>query len=308
MSTLSAFLSNVSLEQPRSFGPLTLFPFEQAQTKGFSYRVLDEALADGSLRVSEISEAGQVPTILVRNFGDEPVLILDGEELAGAKQNRILNLTILVAAKSDLEVPVSCVEQGRWGYRTRKFSASKRALYADLRASKVAQVSKSLALRRSREAKQSEIWRDIASKSSRMGVAAPTGAMADIYDRLDNNLDEATRKLAPSEGETGAIIAINGRIRGMDCFDRPSTYKRLFPKLLGSYALDAFDPHPHGISRDLQTEPQKFITLLREKARVDCYPALGLGTDVRVAAPSVAAAALEVEGKIIHFCAFPLGE
>ena len=48
------------------------------------------------------------------NRGPKPTLIIDGEELVGAKQNRVVNLTILVAAESELIIPVSCVEAGRW--------------------------------------------------------------------------------------------------------------------------------------------------------------------------------------------------
>ena len=49
-------------------------------------------------RVTEVSEAGSVPFIQVANRADRPLLLLDGEELIGAKQNRILNTTVLVEA------------------------------------------------------------------------------------------------------------------------------------------------------------------------------------------------------------------
>jgi hypothetical protein len=52
----------------------------------------------------------------MRNVGDRPALLIDGEHLEGAKQNRVLNVTVLVAARRDTVVPVSCVEQGRWSY------------------------------------------------------------------------------------------------------------------------------------------------------------------------------------------------
>ena len=77
------------------------------------YVTLDEALPRG-LRITEVDEAGSVPELVVENPLDERVLLYDGEELVGAKQNRILNVSVLVEAKSKLTIPVSCVEQGRW--------------------------------------------------------------------------------------------------------------------------------------------------------------------------------------------------
>jgi hypothetical protein len=50
-------------------------------------------------------------------------LLLDGEQLVGAKQNRIPNMIVLVAAQTEVTIPVSCVEQGRWGYQARHRSS-----------------------------------------------------------------------------------------------------------------------------------------------------------------------------------------
>jgi len=55
---------------------------------------------------------GSVPDLLVDNRGDVRVLFLEGEELIGAKQNRILNTSVLVPAHSKIKIPVSCVEPG----------------------------------------------------------------------------------------------------------------------------------------------------------------------------------------------------
>lgn len=62
---------------------------------GQFYLTMKEAMEQGLLTVSKVSEGGNVPELKVSNRGDKPVLLLDGEELAGAKQNRVLNTTML---------------------------------------------------------------------------------------------------------------------------------------------------------------------------------------------------------------------
>ncbi len=87
-------------------------------TEPVAYRPLidqeiEEAVAAGSVVVDEVG-SGIVSRLLLHNLGDRPVLLVDGEQLVGAKQNRILNTTILAPARTKLEIPVACVEQGRW--------------------------------------------------------------------------------------------------------------------------------------------------------------------------------------------------
>jgi len=113
----------ITVGEPICWEGLAVFPlFAQAGGR-LEYRLSDEAMAEGTVSVEEISEAGSVPNLLVENKGSTRVLFLEGEELIGAKQNRILNTTVLVAAGSKTRIPVSCVERGRWGYRSPKFGS-----------------------------------------------------------------------------------------------------------------------------------------------------------------------------------------
>ncbi len=45
-----------------------------------------------------------------KNHTEIPVLILDGSELKGAKQNRIVNISILLKKNFEIIIPVICVE------------------------------------------------------------------------------------------------------------------------------------------------------------------------------------------------------
>ena len=103
-----------------------------------AYITLVEALSFDGFKITEVSEGGSVPNLRVINETPHHVLLFDGEELKGAKQNRILNTTILIAAGSALDVPVSCTEQGRWSYDSPEFSTSGSLAYAELRKRKSA--------------------------------------------------------------------------------------------------------------------------------------------------------------------------
>ena len=106
--------------------------------------LLEDALQQGTLRIEELDEGGSVPDLRVVNEGALPVLILEGDELIGAKQNRVVNSTVLVAAESQLVLPVSCVERGRWSYRSRAFSSGEGSPHLLLRRLKSRSVHDSL--------------------------------------------------------------------------------------------------------------------------------------------------------------------
>jgi hypothetical protein len=86
--------------------------------------LLSKAIDSKLAVVQEISQSGSVPNLHLHNKSLRPILIPEGEILVGAKQNRVVNITVLVAAKSTFTVPVSCVEQGRWQYRSQTFQSA----------------------------------------------------------------------------------------------------------------------------------------------------------------------------------------
>ena len=92
---------------------MSVFPVFADLEGSVDYIPLKEAIADGLLIISEVDESGSVPELKVTNCAEVPVLLLDGEELVGAKQNRIINTPILLKKLSETIIPVSCVEEGR---------------------------------------------------------------------------------------------------------------------------------------------------------------------------------------------------
>ena len=125
MKELNEFIAGLHTGEPVEFNRLKIRPIFVDEDRKLPFLDLEEALKQGFIEITEISEGGSVPDLEVSNKSHEDVIILDGEELIGAKQNRIVNTTIVVAATSKLKIPVSCVEQRRWRYSSPSFSASK---------------------------------------------------------------------------------------------------------------------------------------------------------------------------------------
>ena len=225
-----------------TFESLTIVRLLGGSSSEPDYDTLDTALARGTLQITEVTESGHVPEIKVKNHGQRPVLIIDGEELVGAKQNRTVNLSILIPAAADVIVPVTCVEAGRWSHRSRSFAASPRTHFAAGRAAKSAQVSESLLRSGVARADQSQVWSDIAEKSERLGIHSETRAMSDVFERQADTVESFVRGLPVAEHQVGAVFMLNGEPKGIDLFDNPRTFRALIPKIVRGYALDAIDP------------------------------------------------------------------
>src|SRR5271165_5991343 len=137
-------IPEIRIGKPCSFKSLTVFPLFGQSNGHVDYLLSDEALQNGVVKVEEVSEGGSVPDLLVENKGDVRVLFIEGEELVGAKQNRVLNTSVLIAAKSKVKIPVSCVEAGRWAYKSRHFGSSGSHSSSKLRSCLKASVTESL--------------------------------------------------------------------------------------------------------------------------------------------------------------------
>jgi len=305
MQAIADSLRNLEIAEPQTFANLTCFPLLGAGSVAASptYLLLDDALAQGMVVISEISEGGSVPDLRFENRADRPVLLVDGEELVGARQNRVLNLTILVAPHKTIIIPVSCVERGRWRYDTREFHSSSRALFASARAEKMAHVSRSLRARGTRHADQSALWDSIAQKSAVADFHSPTEAMADLFEHRRPKIRHYCEALHTIDSQVGAVFAIDGKIVGLELFDHTDTFRKVLPKIAESYALDAVEfekAQQEALSKAVVREFLERSTL----ARAEQYRAIGEGHDVRLLGEKISGGALVVGDQVLHLAAF----
>ena len=298
-------MQHVAFGSMSAFQNLSIVPLLSNTERDVEYLTLDEALAGGWARITEVSDAGQVSELKIVVKGDRPVLLVDGEELVGAKQNRVLNLTILVPAPSTTPIPVSCVESGRWQHRSATFASAPRGQFAEGRAARVSQVTSSLVDGGHRRSNQGDVWSLIEAKAARFSADSPTSAMSAVFDKVGASLDEFVAAFPPVEHQVGAVFLINGQPAGLELFDAASTWRKLAPKLVKSYAVDALDragqvSTPMANS-DLLTQFAGAVA----SSPTAAFPAAGEGEDVRLTGAVVAGAALVARGRAVHVSAFP---
>ena len=303
-TVIQNYLDGAKIGRKQSHRNLAMYPLLSSYTVGLEYITLDEALSRGLIEVVERDEAGSVPELKVINKSPCMILILDGEELVGAKQNRIVNTTMLIQRKSTTLIPVSCVEQGRWAYASHAFNSEERLMAAQLRARKSEQVHRSIRRSDGFRSDQSAIWEEISSKAARMEVDSPTMAMAEIYKKKSLLLADYVDHFRLVDMQVGAVFMINDKVVGLDTFGKAETFDEVFRKLIESYALDAVDwSERESSGKTLKSKVTKFLWAA-SNATVECHRPVGLGTDMRLESRTLTGFALAHEGKILHLSVF----
>ena len=156
---------NIELEvgDHQDIGGLGVFPLTGTPIAGPPYLTGPEAFEAGLIEVSEL-DPPEVPSLLVSNLADVPILLVEGEMLVGGDQNRTMNVTVLCPPKSVIIVPVSCVEAGRWGAR-RAMSASSRHAPGSLRSIKTSTLEARGEHASDRRSDQGRVWEEVTRQS-----------------------------------------------------------------------------------------------------------------------------------------------
>ena len=296
---LDHFKTNCALGVAKIYQGLTIFPIIQGEPKERTYLTLPEALEVEGVAISEIGGTGIVSQIGIKNSLACPVLLIDGEELVGAKQNRVVNTTILVAAQSDVIIPVSCTEQGRWHRNSAHFDDSGVVLPPSVRGRKMASVSRSMRETREHSSDQGDVWDAISEFSAAAGKKSTTRAMRDVFAGFQPQIAEFQAALAPVEGQVGFFAIIGGRVSGLDFVSCTDAYQRLAPKLVAGYAVEAL---VHGgLDADLADleEAQWFLDEL-DQCQEERFPGVSLGKEYRYQGAGIIGTALAQDGQVIH--------
>lgn len=301
------YLSSLNFGALQHFKNMAVIPLMTELDESPKYLILKQALDQHVLSIGEVSKEGRVPELKVLNKADMPVLLLDGEELTGAKQNRVLNTTILLNENSETIIPVSCTEQRRWSYQSREFAESGTVMIPKMRKMKSQTVSESLDASREYRSDQGTVWTSIDELSEQTGIHSRTAAMKDVYEAKEKELDEYLDTFKCQPEQKGLLTIIDGEVVGFDFLSLDTAYALLHPKLVKSYAMEALlqkTPKTEKPGIDIGKEFLKEAGRCKEKK----YKSVGKGDDHRFEGKQLVGSALKFQKKVIHMAFFSITE
>lgn len=306
-AVVKKYLQSFEFAEAQFYKNMSVFPLLSGLNHDPEYLTLKEALEIQVLKIVEVSREGSVPELKAVNEGEKPVLLLDGEEVVGAKQNRVLNTSILIGGKAETVIPVSCTEQGRWAYESQEFQDSDTLMSSKVRRIKSQTVSDTLHESREYRSDQGTVWTAIEELSHQADAPSKTGAMRDVFTAKAEELDAYLKAFTLIPKQRGLLAMIGQDVVGFDFVSLEAAYKRLHAKLVKSYAMDAL-VQKNGDEGASPKEKARGFLAQAVKCKEKKYESVGRGSDLRYEGENMVGSALKVDKKVIHAAFFVISE
>ena len=248
-----------------------------------------------------LHETEKVRYLLVENLSIKPLLILNGEIFDGAMQDRVANETVLIPSKSSVEINVSCVEQGRWAYKTKAFSRGKNMFNYHSKGVKDL-YNNSLKHSQPSGSVQSNVWSSISDKQRRMGVFSRTGSINDTYEKYEESLKDLREEIIEQDNQIGLLVMIPGKYIGIDLFTNGDIFKKYKERLYNSHLIELIEKVRNG-RRDFRKQIDSFMLELMYSREVYAKKMLGEEYSIYDRTSQVSSTCLAMNDDLIHLTA-----
>lgn len=206
-----------------------------------NYTTLEDAIKQSKIRITELSTGGTVNTLNFSNISKDTIMIAMGDIVKGGKQDRVIQNDTLICPGQTMDLPVYCVEHGRWTAGGRDYSISGRASFSSYHSNINNVVRKSIV----QEQSQGKVWEKVAKINEVNGTTTGTGTYTAVTQSAKYNKDIKEYKDAFTKDMTAdktivGLLAVTGdRIIGCDIYATPELFRKNAGNLLNSYISEA---------------------------------------------------------------------
>ena len=227
-------LKNFKIDEPIALKGLKLFPVSfDINTGSNNIEFLDNSFDKKEIEAFEVTSEGVVGQVGIKNKSETFVLILDGEAISGAKQNRISQTTIILNPRSETIIPVNCIERGRWSYSSdRNFNKSDYSISPKMRDRK-AEILKNKEIHKL----QGTMWNQIDQLSEKFDTKSYTDNLGDVIDYAakENNFNDIYSKL---NNECNGYIVFGTERPFIELFRNNRSRQHYMKKIIKSWIMD----------------------------------------------------------------------
>jgi hypothetical protein len=239
-------ISNYRLSGPYQHENLTIYLIhgeDQADSRMFT--ALQDAMERKVVVVHETSDVNELEIENTSNL--EEVFVQAGDIVKGGRQDRVLSVDLILPAKSG-RVPISafCVENGRWSQR----GAEPTGLFT---VSDGMVATKDLKLATKARESQARVWAEVRTTQEKLStnVGVPVASEAsetslqlslehgDVQKSAAAYVDKLSSIIDGSKDVIGFTFAINNELNSADVYSSSALFKRFWPRLLKTAAIEA---------------------------------------------------------------------
>lgn len=207
-------MAKYALAEPIHVNNVSIVPVisrDSDKQVGPDYATLAEAKKNAWIEIIEEPGDAEVSQLRVRNVGPKPILLLSGELLLGGKQDRVVAKDTMVPVGKEIEVPVYCVEPGRWEGQSEHFSfgdttvplrVREQALFGD----------------------QRKVWAEVGSFNESAGGEGAATTISkglrteEVQKQMSDGLKAVNDKLAKNQNVVGVMFLVDGKLQTLELF------------------------------------------------------------------------------------------
>lgn len=249
---------NYRLSGPYQHENLTIFLIHGPnQPDSRMFTPLQEAM---ERKVVIVHETGDVNALEIENVSAfEEVFVQAGDIVKGGRQDRVLAVDLILPAKSGrMPIDAFCVENGRWSRR-----GSEPAAQFSVSAGMIA--TKELKIATKRQADQGRVWAGVASAQRKLSAGVVSNTRSELsesslqltleHDKVQESAGKYIEKLLSivdgSNDVIGFAFAINNNLNSADVYASSAMFKRFWPRLLKTAAIEAVAERPWNEKKEL---------------------------------------------------------